>query len=42
MNTKAMVTGVAVTAVGVIVAGYLMSALRGTSVIDKAHDGFDS
>ena len=42
MNLQTFLTGTAVAAAGVLVAGIIMSQLRGNKLIDMAHDGFDS
>lgn len=41
-NSKALIQGVIITAVGVFVAGYLMNALRDNTAVKNAINGFDA
>lgn len=42
MNAQTFLWGTAIAAAGVLVAGMIMSQLRGNELIDRAHNGFDS
>lgn len=42
MKLNAMVTTVALTAAGVVAAGYLMYMLRDVDLVNKARNGFDT
>lgn len=42
MNVNSFVKSMLPVVAGVMVAGYLIDALRGNSVIDAIHNGYDS